>query len=389
METLTYILKVNIIFALMYGAYLVFMRRTAFHLLNRCYLLLAPLVALALPGVSSMFRTKALYVVQLPEITPLAGSAASTDGTLPLVQILICLWCLGAAIALGRIARSVFQAQRALKANSDMSFTFLGKVHVPEQLPEDLRSNIVAHEQVHADQLHTLDLFWYSVLRIVFWANPLFRAGSTSLKELHEFIADEYANQNTPNYPEALVANAFGLSVLPMANEFKSVNVKQRIVMLKKKRNNKQGMALVASIGLVAIAALSISWTAMVLPEGVGQKKVYEKVDKMPMYPGCDTKSMGTQELKTCAFNNLVDFMSKEVKYPKSAEKAGTEGTVKVKFVVTSAGSLEKVHALNEVNKELEAEAIRVVKAMPNWVPGEHEGKKVNVAIVLPIKFAL
>lgn len=388
MEAISYLLKVNLIFALMFAAFALFMQRTAFHHLNRWYLLLAPVLALLLPWYGNTSVSKAIYIVQLPEVSAAYANATPTTEGFPFEVLPIAVWAIGALWVGTRTVLQLVQARKALRSGLEMPFTFMGKVHLPTG-DQKHAANIAAHEQVHADQWHSLDLLWYALLRVVFWINPLFKAGSVSLKRLHEYIADEHANRTTENYPETLVANAFGLSVLPLANEFKSVNIKQRVSMLKKKRNNRQGMALGLSILMVAVAALTISWTAVVLPSEISQDKVYEKVDQMPLYPGCDASKVKPEDMKACAFKLMAEFMGREVKYPKAAEKAGTQGTVKVKFIVTTDGSLKKVHVIGKVSEELDAEAVRVVRAMPNWVPGMHEGKKVNVAMVLPIKFAL
>lgn len=85
----------------------------------------------------------------------------------------------------------------------------------------------------------------------------------------------------------------------------------------------------------------------------------------------------------------MFDFISKNVKYPKESKEKGIEGRVYVQFVVEKDGSLNEITVLRGVSEDIDAEAIRVVKAMPNWKPGMNEGKTVRVQYVLPFNFKL
>ena len=82
-------------------------------------------------------------------------------------------------------------------------------------------------------------------------------------------------------------------------------------------------------------------------------------------------------------------FLSNNIKYPKKAKQLGAEGIVYLQFVVSKKGEIKNVKVLRGVNKWLDEEAVRVVKAMPNWSPGKQRGKPVNVLYNLPINFQL
>ena len=77
------------------------------------------------------------------------------------------------------------------------------------------------------------------------------------------------------------------------------------------------------------------------------------------------------------------------MKYPAVAKENGIQGTVYVNFVVWKDGKIRDVKILRGVNKMLDDEAVRVVKAMPTWNPGKQRGKPVSVSYNLPIKFTL
>lgn len=105
-----------------------------------------------------------------------------------------------------------------------------------------------------------------------------------------------------------------------------------------------------------------------------GYEEVPVKVMKKAEFPG------GMKELQAFLSNNLV--------YPKEAIEAGIEGKVFVDFVVGKDGSIRDVQVRRHVHPLLDAEAIRVVKSMPNWKPAENYGEPVSSRFTLPLSFS-
>jgi len=116
------------------------------------------------------------------------------------------------------------------------------------------------------------------------------------------------------------------------------------------------------------------SYTAVGTFEPV-QGDVFDVVEEMPQYPG------GPQA--------LFKFLSENVHYPAEAEKAGIQGRVIATFVVEKDGSISQPTVVKSVNPLLDAEAIRVISAMPNWIPGKQNGKVVRVKYTVPLSFNL
>lgn len=85
----------------------------------------------------------------------------------------------------------------------------------------------------------------------------------------------------------------------------------------------------------------------------------------------------------------MFDFIRRHVKYPESAVKNKVEGKVYVKFTVKADGSLTQFSVVRSVDPDLDAEALRVCEAMPNWIPGFQNGKNVNTHVIVPIIFRL
>lgn len=86
---------------------------------------------------------------------------------------------------------------------------------------------------------------------------------------------------------------------------------------------------------------------------------------------------------------NLNKYLSKNIHYPDSARAHNIEGRVIVKFLVNEDGQISDCKIINSVDRDCDAEALRVVKEMPRWKPGKQDGKPVKVFFHLPIMFKL
>lgn len=102
---------------------------------------------------------------------------------------------------------------------------------------------------------------------------------------------------------------------------------------------------------------------------------VFQVVEKMPSFPGGDAA--------------LFKFLNENVKYPVIAQENGVQGRVICQFVVNRDGSIVDVEVVRSVDPSLDKEAIRVIKSMPKWSPGQQRGKPVRVKYTLPVNFRL
>ena len=86
----------------------------------------------------------------------------------------------------------------------------------------------------------------------------------------------------------------------------------------------------------------------------------------------------------------LTNFLAENIKYPKSAEKHGIQGTVILQFIVEKTGKISNVKVLRSVDKALDREAVRVVKKIKDFIPGyDEDHAPVRVLYTLPVKFSL
>ena len=102
---------------------------------------------------------------------------------------------------------------------------------------------------------------------------------------------------------------------------------------------------------------------------------VYDVVEVMPQYPGGQIA--------------MLKYIMENIKYPKQIMEEGIQGRVTVSFIVEKDGRVSNVRLLRSVQPSLDKEAIRVVKSMPKWTPGKHNGKPVRVRFNLPVMFKL
>ena len=102
---------------------------------------------------------------------------------------------------------------------------------------------------------------------------------------------------------------------------------------------------------------------------------VYTIVEQMPEFPGGEAK--------------LLEFIKKNTRYPQEAKDVGIQGRVFVYFVVETDGSIGDVKILRGIGGTCDEEAMRVVKSMPKWKPGKHNGEFVRVSYQIPIFFKL
>ena len=75
----------------------------------------------------------------------------------------------------------------------------------------------------------------------------------------------------------------------------------------------------------------------------------------------------------------LMSYLKDNMRYPASAKEKGTQGRVTVQFVVDKDGSIKEPKLLRSVDKDMDAEALRLISNMPKWKPGRQEGQPVAV----------
>ncbi|MEY8245978.1 energy transducer TonB [Heminiphilus faecis] len=107
----------------------------------------------------------------------------------------------------------------------------------------------------------------------------------------------------------------------------------------------------------------------------VEDNKVFTAVEQMPQFPGGD--------------GALMKYIADHLKYPPVAMENNIQGRVVIQFVVTKTGKIGEVKVARSKDPDLDKEAVRVVKTLPDFIPGKMNGQSVNVWYTLPITFKL
>ena len=299
-------------------------------------------------------------------------------------------------------------------------------------------ASILAHERGHIRLHHSCDVLLVDLLTALQWFNPAMWMLRSDLRAIHEYEADAAVLSqgiNARQYQYLLITKAGGIGGYSLANGITHSALKNRITMMlhtkSQRRNYLKLLALLPIVGVtLALNAETVTdyvynndepqkqvpvkkgkqnatiknngKTILQVVEAPDQKTeaeapkseqkqyeatvtyeikedspqdVFDVVEKMPEFPG------GVQE--------LLGFLSKTIKYPAEAEKAGTQGRVIATFVVRKDGSISDARVVKSVDPLLDAEALRVINAMPAWIPGTQSGKPVNVKYTVPISFRL
>ena len=113
-----------------------------------------------------------------------------------------------------------------------------------------------------------------------------------------------------------------------------------------------------------------------VVEEEPEEQTIFEVVEQMPEFPNG-------------GMAGLMQYLSKNIKYPTIAQENGTQGRVTVQFVVNKDGSIVDAKVLRGVDPYLDKEAVRVIMGMPKWKPGMQRGKPVRVKYTVPVMFRL
>lgn len=428
-----YLLKANIILALLYAFYRLFFYRDTFFKWRRAALLgiLAVAVLAPLPWTQMWLSTLPTAhavgtftaEVLLPEfiVTPepsrtglsLTHLAAWIYGIgVCLLAVRILIQCL----AIGQLGRRCPRTEvngmtiHALP-EGEAPFSFFRQIfvcptgHTPEELDE-----ILVHEQTHARQVHSLDVLAAELACTLGWFNPFVWLWKREVRQNLEYLADQSVlagGHDRRTYQYHLLGLAYHKAAATIYNNFNVLPLKKRIRMMNKQKSKSIGQLKyllfipVAALLAAACAGNSEPKTAIVMDKdgtrevvideqtveqmeemaakqdkvAKGNPEVYDMVEQAPQFPG------GPQA--------LMKWLGENVRYPVAAQEAGVQGRVICQFVIQADGTVGETKILRGVSPELDAEALRIVKAMPAWTPGMQDGQAVNVRYTLPVTFRL
>ncbi|HNE28185.1 MAG TPA: M56 family metallopeptidase [Saprospiraceae bacterium] len=401
-----FLLKLTIAWGMFALLYRLALRRETFFQINRAYLLLTMVLGLALPFSPMLFPVlpgaQTAGALVLPEIS--VGSSALLPETAGHDLNLMLLWAygLGAGWALLRflsgLGRLLWLSRRGCAESlADgcvlirseqvaMPFSFFRWIFVPvdfgDETPE--LKPVLDHERAHAFDGHSLDVLLFELLGVALWFHPLAHWYRKAIREVHEFLADDSAarQSNRRQYGLLLLQQAQTVQTVSFVHHFYQSPLKQRLIMLTKKssapvRGLQYGLLLPVALLLAVLFQAPVS--AQTTATSKQDNTVLTTCDKMPEFPGGKAA--------------LMDFLVKNIRYPQQARIDKAEAMVIMEFVVNEDGSIGKVGPKAELRDKYRPdfieESVRVIRAMPKWIPGENNGQKVKCMVTLPIKYKL
>lgn len=422
-----YLLQVNVGLILFYALYKLVCTRDTFFRSRRFILIVSLVLPFILPFIDvrewlesrdrMIMLTHFDYSAVLPEIVVGSEAAETGNRVFVLSEWIGYLYLAGVLVLLVRLAVQAFSLYRLIirmpekeingvrvKCLNDPSgpFSFFGWIFMnPTAVKEDEISEILTHEMAHVKQHHSVDVLLAEMVSICCWMNPFAWLLKREVRLNLEFLADRKvmeAGFATKSYQYHLLGLAYNHKY-GLSNNFNFSHLKQRIIMMNKKKSNAAGHIKYALFVLPAFALLvagNISCSqdasqtedakeevvAPVSPEAkeapadsTAKEDVFMVAEQMPEFPG------GMKE--------MLKFLQENVKYPENAMKNNVQGRVIVQFVVEKDGTPTEFKVLRSVDPDLDAEALRVMKAMPKWKPGMQKGQVVRVKFTVPVSFKL
>lgn len=390
---ITYIAECGLCLALLYLPFWGLLRKETFFQYNRFVLLAITVLSFILPWISipeitSQLAPSETISIQLEEINVMISGKALSEN-ISWKTILAIIYLSGAVtcllykiIDLVRLIRFIprgclwVHTENGIHvhchAHDVVPFSWMNHIVISEKDYEENGHNILLHEQAHIACGHSWDVLWLSFVEVLQWFNPFVWMLSKEIQDIHEYEADLtvlHKGINARDYQLLIIQKVVGSGSYTFANNFNHSSLKKRITMMIKEKSNPWArLKYLYILPIVAICMIACTQSAKSIMS-------YEEVEVKPEYPG----GMG----------ELGKLLNSNLKYPLISFENGVQGEVLVQFVVDKEGNVEEVTVFKGVDPYLDAEALRVIKMMPKWKPGKHEGKEVNVKCTIPVGFRL
>lgn len=379
--------------------------------------------------------------------TVVADGGNGVGEGLTLTQVLLATYVLGVVLFVGKALLSVGSLLRLIRRarcvevrngiriytmQGDISpFSWFRYIIMSEKDWQENRREIVLHEMAHIRRCHSMDVAVCNMMIVFQWYNPAAWLLKRELQTVHEYEADEAvlsAGVDATHYQMLLIRKAVGERLFSMANNLNHNSLKKRITMMKINRTNpmqKAKVAFVLPLAAMTVAAFAsqkvenlsekveqeseafssvsdnpvvraVGETACVAAVKVQEDKALEEVSSMAMAKDtAETKSGKEFPCIPETFPQfpgghvaLFEYLSKNIKFPKSKENEDVKVRVVTTFTVEKDGSITDAKIVKSQGEAFDNEALRVINGMPKWIPGMQNGKAVSVKYTLPITFS-
>jgi len=353
-----YLLQVNIYLVIFYAFYKLLLAKETYFMLNRLYLLSAGALSLVIPFIRPEWfaaQPAAREVqIRVEDLNAMIAHVviAPDPNQFNWAKFALALYIIGAAFFTLLFLFRLIGVTRLLNTpETGMAFSFLRKKRIDNHLPQ--LDTIHQHEEVHIRQLHTVDVLFFELLGIVNWCNPVIYLYKHTIKNIHEYLADDAAANfqgDKEQYAMLLLSKAFGVDQNILTNSFfnKSL-IKKRIYMLHKQRSRKTA---ILKYGLfLPLFAVTLLLSSATISKNEELKAVAEEI------------SSPAQEI--LAVNDLkpfYDHLSRSIKYPATALEKQLQGNSIVQFTV-SKGEVNDISVSTKLGMGCDAEVMKTILA--------------------------
>lgn len=421
---INYIIQLLLFQTLFLAVYDLFLQKETFFKWNRIYLLVTPILSFIIPLLKFESFQKTVpqdYMVYFPEvvINPQVYIEKSTSiETLLGVSTIIFyigmgLFAILFLVKLTKILKLILTSKSIKKKNYTLillnkkqsAFSFFNYIFINNHLLENKELQIIQHELIHCKHLHTLDLLYFELFKIVLWFNPMVYVYQKRITLLHEYISDAEVIKETDKnaYFNKLLAETFNVEKISFINQFfKHSLIKKRIIMITKEKSQKmKQLKYLLVLPLLVIMLVYVSCAEEkknedmkleskieiepINPQVEVESIPFAIIENVPVFPGCE----GTEiELKACLQENIANYVSANFNSELAKGLKLTPGLKKVfvMFKIDKEGNVTDVQS-RAPHKKLEEEAIRVIASLPKMIPGKQKGESVGVKYSLPIAF--
>ena len=355
-----YLLQVNIYLIVFYAFYRLLLAKETYFVLNRIYLICSGIFSLTIPFMQFDWFSKRdisqqIYV-QVEQLNQFVVQDTAVKAIAPQFSwgsLIVAVYLIGVAFFLIRFAIKLLAVQRMFKGiRNGLAFSFWNKKVVSQNLPEAATVN--HHEDIHIKQLHTADVIFFELLGIITWFNPIIYLYKETVKNIHEYLADEAAAKfqgDKELYSMLLLNQAFGVNINTLTNGFfKKSMIKKRIFMLYKERSRKTAILkygifvpLFAAALLLSSATLRKNEQLLAASEKIEINEVKQAV--------AEVLDISTETIPEAAIETKVKFpepkakkddglekfyrfLGNNIKYPSMAASNNTQGNMVVNFTV-------------------------------------------------------
>lgn len=352
-----YLLQVNLYLIVFYGFYKLLLDKETYFLLNRVYLVSAGVLSLSIPFIRLEWLTEQKAAQQVytsvnwEAVLEKATIVSDNSNGFNWGNAFVYIYCAGIIFCLGKLAYNLLSVQKLIKnAKSGSAFSFFSKKVVDQDLP--LMAVIDVHEEAHIKQWHTADILFFEIIGVFTWINPIIYFYKKSIKNIHEFLADEHAaafQGDKAEYAMLILSQSFGISPNRLTNGFfdKSL-IKKRIFMLQKERSKKIAILkygffipLFAILIIFSSATVRKNEKLISITNQIPLDKPIEMVQEIIIpEPAFAPEKLSTTEIIPTAekvagnWNNFYAFMARSIKYPSEAQKNNLQGNTQIKFTL-------------------------------------------------------